>query len=91
MGHSRKDCISILMTTRCNLSCDYCYLTSCNLEGMSIDLNFAKEGIKDYFSSSKSRHIRFGHISEIAFAVVFIQKMARRGSVYPGEAAAADE
>jgi len=26
---------------------------------MSIDLNFAKEGIKDYFSSSKSRHIRF--------------------------------
>ncbi len=59
MAHYRKDCISFYMTTRCNLSCVYCYLQHTYLEPQSINLEFAKQGIKDFFVSSPSRHIRF--------------------------------
>lgn len=47
------------MTTRCNLACQYCYLKDIQLPQETINLNFAKKGIEDYFQSSSSRHIRF--------------------------------
>lgn len=47
------------MTTSCNLACPYCYLQDCNLPGQTIDIAFAKQGIRDFFAESKSRHIRF--------------------------------
>lgn len=59
VAHYRKDCISILMTTRCNLSCNYCYLQASSLDEQSIDLEFAKQGIRDFFTKKESRHIRF--------------------------------
>ncbi len=59
MGHHRKDCISFLMTTSCNLACEYCYLRNCRTSHQSIDLEFAEQGLIDYFSNSPSRHIRF--------------------------------
>lgn len=59
MGHHRKDCISFLMTTECNLACSYCYLRNCRRRRYTIDLDFAKRGMLDYFSRSPSRHIRF--------------------------------
>lgn len=59
MAHYRKECISFFMTTRCNLACSYCYLKNCIQEEQSIDLEFAKQGIQDFFASSNSRHIRF--------------------------------
>jgi uncharacterized protein len=59
MAHFRKDCISLLMTTNCNLSCTYCYLQNSNLDEQSIDVEFAKQGIRDFFALRDSRHIRF--------------------------------
>lgn len=59
MAHFRKDCISLLMTTSCNLSCNYCYLKNTVLPKQSIDLEFAKQGIQDFFAERASRHIRF--------------------------------
>lgn len=59
MAHDRKECISFFMTTSCYLACPYCYLQDCNLPGQTIDLDFAKQGIRDFFAESKSRHIRF--------------------------------
>jgi radical SAM protein with 4Fe4S-binding SPASM domain len=59
VGHYRKDCISFLMATRCNLACTYCYLQNSGCGDQSIDLRFAKQGLQDYFTNSSSRHIRF--------------------------------
>ena len=59
MAHYRKECITFFMTTRCNLACSYCYSGNCVQDEQSIDLEFAKQGIRDFFASSKSRHIRF--------------------------------
>ena len=58
MAHYRKECISLFMTAGCNLACSYCYLGNCVQDEQSIDLEFAKQGIRDFFASSKSRHIR---------------------------------
>src|SRR5574341_1863395 len=59
MGHCRKTCISLFMTTECNLSCNYCYLRNYKLQPESIDVEFAAVGIRDYFTDTSSRHIRF--------------------------------
>lgn len=59
MAHYRKNCISLFMTTRCNLACQYCYLKDIQLPLQSLDINFAKKGIQDFFNSTNSRHIRF--------------------------------
>jgi radical SAM protein with 4Fe4S-binding SPASM domain len=47
------------MTTECNLACSYCYLKNSRQGVQTIDLDFAKRGMLDYFSRSPSRHIRF--------------------------------
>ena len=58
MAHLRKQCVTLLMTSECNLDCTYCYLRDCRpREIQSIDLDFAKQGIQDFFSSSVV-HIR---------------------------------
>jgi uncharacterized protein len=59
MAHYRKQCISFFMTTKCNLACSYCYVGKRIQDGQAIDLEFAKQGIRDFFVRSKSRHIRF--------------------------------
>jgi radical SAM protein with 4Fe4S-binding SPASM domain len=47
------------MTTRCNLACDYCYAEGSVLNDYSIDVEFAKKGLIDYFTKNPSRHLRF--------------------------------
>lgn len=59
MSHSRKDCITFFMTTQCNLVCDYCYLKETKLPKESINVDFAKTALRDYFEKNSSRHIRF--------------------------------
>ena len=59
MAHFRKECISLFMTTRCNLECSYCYLQNQPRRPQAIDLDFAQQGIRDFFADSPSRHIRF--------------------------------
>jgi len=54
------------MTTRCNLKCTYCYLERYIQGSQSISLEFAKQGIRDFFSSSQIRHVRFYGVGEPA-------------------------
>ncbi|PIS14911.1 hypothetical protein COT64_00170 [Candidatus Shapirobacteria bacterium CG09_land_8_20_14_0_10_39_12] len=62
MAHVRKQMISLFMTTKCNLRCTYCYVykdKSIKKEHQTLDFNFAKRGISDFFRDNPSRHIRF--------------------------------
>lgn len=61
MGFWRKEQISILLTTKCNLQCAYCYMPKLSKEkgDVVIDSEFAKAGIRDFFQSSQSRSVRF--------------------------------
>lgn len=67
MAHVRKQMISFFMTTKCNLKCVYCYTPKykqIKKEDTTIDLEFAKKGIDDFFRDSASRYIRFYGIGE---------------------------
>lgn len=59
MGHCRKKMITLLMTNTCNLNCKYCYVEKNIGKIKTIDINFAKNGIKDYFQNNNSPAIRF--------------------------------
>lgn len=53
MGHFRKKYCTVFPTNRCNLACTYCLANHNDgnrPEDQDIDINFAKQGIKDYFS-----------------------------------------
>ncbi len=64
MGHYRKQMVSVLLTTRCNLRCTYC-ITSCNhLDELAIDARFAHRGMADYFQQAHSPHVRFTALGE---------------------------
>ena len=61
MPHYNKQMISLFLTTKCNLRCRYCYNSlerSCR-EEQSLSITMAKAGIKTFFQSNSSRHIRF--------------------------------
>lgn len=59
MAHFRKEMISFFLTTKCNLSCKYCYTNKEDFLHQTLDFEFAKAGINDFFKKSSSRHIRF--------------------------------
>lgn len=64
MGHFRKQMVSVLLTTRCNMNCVYCVTSSNYFEPIDIDINFAKQGIKDYFEHTKFPYLRFVALGE---------------------------
>jgi len=56
--------ISILLTNQCNLACKYCYLgcidrAELQSEKKAINMNFAKRGIREYFSTQPKPAVRF--------------------------------
>ncbi|MFA6089681.1 MAG: radical SAM protein [Candidatus Woesearchaeota archaeon] len=62
MGHYRKQMITLLTSSICDLKCSYCYVPQIkHIESRhkKIDVDFACVGIKDYFDNSKSKAIRF--------------------------------
>lgn len=61
MPHCNKKMISFFLTTKCNLCCRYCYNAKerNEIEEQTIPIEIAKAGIDWYFSTNKSRHIRF--------------------------------
>lgn len=63
MGHWRKQMITFFITSHCNLGCNYCYIpeegTKYSKKDAVIDIEFAVQGMKDYFAWSKDPHIRF--------------------------------
>lgn len=60
-SHYKKEMISIFVTTKCNLNCDYCFTNKNQNEhkGQTISLDFVKKGIDDYFNEKYMRHVRF--------------------------------
>lgn len=60
-SHCKKEMISIFVTTKCNLNCDYCFTNKNQNEhkGQTISLDFVKKGIDDYFNGKYMRHVRF--------------------------------
>ncbi|MCK5015746.1 MAG: radical SAM protein, partial [Candidatus Peribacteraceae bacterium] len=61
LSHVKKEMLSIFVTTNCNLNCSYCY-TNKNSNGhisQTIDLDFVKKGIDEYYAKEYVRHIRF--------------------------------
>ncbi len=61
MSHCNKKMLSFFLTTRCNLSCRYCYNAKERnaIEEKTLSLEIAKSAIDWYFSQNISRHIRF--------------------------------
>lgn len=62
MGHWRKQMITFLVSTRCDLECQYCYvpkLGKIKPEHETIDIEFAITGMKDFFKENKCNTIRF--------------------------------
>ncbi|MCI8963193.1 MAG: radical SAM protein [Eubacterium sp.] len=61
MGHDKKEMISFYLTTRCNLDCIYCYTNknSASHTHQTLDIEFAKAGIDDYYKTGFAHHVRF--------------------------------
>lgn len=64
--HSKKKQLTFFITSKCNLRCRYCYTDSATEQSklQTIDINFAKCGLRDFFSSQDSRMIRFYGVGE---------------------------
>lgn len=78
MAHIRKQMISFFLTTRCNLRCIYCYTyksQDIKKEHQTLDFNFAKRGIDDFFRDNASRHIRFYGIGEPTLEFELMKKI----------------
>lgn len=60
-SHYKKEMISIFVTTKCNLNCDYCFTNKNQNEhkGQTISFEFVKKGIDDYFAKKYMKHVRF--------------------------------
>ncbi len=75
MSHYRKNILSILLTSECNLACTYCITGGRQYEEhLEISLEFAKAGIDHFFETTASRWIRFYAIGEPTTA---FEKMAK--------------
>lgn len=76
-AHYKKEMISVLVTTKCNLNCDYCYTNKNQNEhkGQTISLEFVKKGIDDYFEKKYMRHVRFFGAGEPTVEFDLIKKI----------------
>lgn len=61
MPHINKQMASFFLTTKCNLSCEYCYNREerDQMIEQSLPIDIAKAGVDLFFQESSSRHIRF--------------------------------
>lgn len=61
MGHCRKKVCTVVLTNRCNLNCSYCWVSDRDDSFIpkTIDINFAKRGIYDYYHSTGEKYIGF--------------------------------
>lgn len=77
MSHSDKEMISFFITTRCNLNCIYCYTNKDSVvhQDQSLDFEFAKAGIDDYYSTNYAKHIRFFGAGEPTMELALIKKI----------------
>lgn len=78
MGHDKKEMISFFLTTRCNLDCIYCY-TNKNAgvhAFQTLDFDFAKAGIDDYYQTGFAHHVRFFGAGEPTLELDLMRKIS---------------
>ncbi|MCR3761612.1 radical SAM protein [Clostridium felsineum] len=59
MGHYRKKAITFFVSNTCNLACKYCYIPKREIIKGSIDIEFARAGLKEFFETTGIYAIRF--------------------------------
>jgi len=71
--------ISFFITTRCNLDCIYCYTNKGTVkhQHQTLDWEFAKLGIDDYYTTQYKRHIRFFGAGEPTEEIDLIEQIYR--------------
>lgn len=77
MSHSKKEMISFYLTTKCNLDCIYCY-TNKNSNAhacQTLDYEFARAGIDDYYQSGFAHHVRFFGAGEPTMELPLMRKI----------------
>lgn len=77
MSHCKKEMISFFLTTRCNLECVYCY-TNKNSDAhtcQTLDYEFARAGIDDYYQTNFAHHVRFFGAGEPTVELALMQKI----------------
>jgi len=81
MAHVRKQCITFFLTAKCNLNCRYCYARKdikrlkIKPEHQTLNFNFAKRGLQDFFRDYPSRHIRFYGVGEPTIEFELMKKI----------------
>lgn len=77
MGHVLKRPISILITEECNLCCEYCVTDSQRFQSnpRTIDIEFAKKGIKDHFSCDQTRELRLYSVGESTVKIEMVKEI----------------
>lgn len=87
-SHYKKEMISIFVTTKCNLNCDYCFTNKNQNEhkGQTISLEFVKKGIDDYFTKKYMRHVRFFGAGEPTVEFDLLKKIHRYAIERGGDA-----
>lgn len=87
-SHYKKEMISIFVTTKCNLNCDYCFTNKNKNEhkGQTISLEFVKKGIDDYFAQKYMRHVRFFGAGEPTVEFDLLKKIHRYAIEKGGDA-----
>lgn len=88
LSHYKKEMFSVFVTTECNLNCDYCFTNkySDNHQNQTIDFDFVKKGIDDYFATDYLRHIRFFGAGEPTVKLELIKKICSYAVDKGGEA-----
>ncbi len=77
MSHIKKEMISFYLTTRCNLDCIYCYTNknSNTHTHQTLDFEFAKVGIDDYYKTGFAHHVRFFGAGEPTVELALMKKI----------------
>lgn len=79
LSHYKKEMLSVFVTTECNLSCDYCFTNKYEdaHRNQTVDIDFVKKGIDDYFKTDYLRHIRFFGAGEPTVKLSLIKEICR--------------
>lgn len=61
MGHHRKNICTFIVTNKCNLSCSYCWVSKekDDYPRKVLDIEFAKQGLKDFYEETGSNYLGF--------------------------------
>jgi len=92
MSHEKKRVISFFITNQCNLACTYCVNDTKNVsDEQSINLDFAKKGIDDFFKNRidlfgfNNKGIRFYGIGEPTRRIDLVKEITNYARTIRGD------